>query len=48
MRYCQGLFSAESGSGGVSKFENSVGEDLAFEEGEVQGASAEFAPVDCR
>ena len=45
MRYCQELCSEEYGSGGVSELENSVGEDLPFEEGEDQGGGIEFAPV---
>ena len=44
-RYCQELCSEECGSGGVSELENSVGEDLPFEEGEDQGGGIEFAPV---
>jgi hypothetical protein len=45
VRYCQELCSAESGSGGVRNFENSVGEDFPFEEEEAQGGGIEFAPV---
>jgi len=44
-RHCQDLCSEEYGSGGVSELENSVGEDLPFEEGEDQGGGIEFAPV---
>jgi len=44
-RYCQELCFEECRSGGVSELENSVGEDLPFEEGEDQGGGIEFAPV---
>jgi len=44
-RYWQELCSEECGSGGVSKLENSVGEDLPFNNGEDQGGGIESSPV---
>jgi len=44
-KYRQEWFFEEYESGGVSELENSVGEDLPFEEGEDQGGGIEFAPV---